>query len=217
MDKDFQTSFIPKKPMIEKRANASQPMGLFSIVALFVLFSVLILTGGFYFYKGTLAKDLEKKKNDLALSKGRFEEAKISELQLLGKRLKASNDVLSKHISVSPIFSALQAITMKSVRYTKFDYTREEANGKFLVKLSGQSTGYRSIALQSDLFTEKAKYFIDPVFSNLTLDDKGNVNFELTFYVDPNLVNYKKNIVPQDLTSPAVVPADLEINNNNGL
>jgi hypothetical protein len=51
--------------------------------------------------------------------------------------------------------------------------------------------GYRSIALQSDLFTQN-KNLIDPVFSNLTLDNSGNVLFDLEFLVDPSFVNYKQ-------------------------
>jgi hypothetical protein len=47
------------------------------------------------------------------------------------------------------------------------------------------------VALQSDLFAQN-KNLIDPVFSNLTLDDKGNVDFDLEFSVDPSFINYKK-------------------------
>ena len=53
--------------------------------------------------------------------------------------------------------------------------------------MSGLAIGYRSVALQSDLFAQN-KNLIDPVFSNLTLDDKGNVLFDLEFSVDPSLL-----------------------------
>jgi hypothetical protein len=59
--------------------------------------------------------------------------------------------------------------------------------------MSGQAIGYRSIALQADLFT-KNKNLIDPVFSNLSLNEKGNVIFDLEFYVDPNFINYKQTL-----------------------
>ena len=47
---------------------------------------------------------------------------------------------------------------------------------------------------QSDLFTQ-SKYFIDPVFSNLSLDNSGNVIFDLEFTVDPSFVNYKNMLL----------------------
>ena len=117
-------------------------------------------------------------KSDLTLAKGRFEPAKINELQLLDRRLIAANEILSNHIAVTPIFQALQAVTRKKVRFTKFGYDLgSDQNPKVDIKMSGIADGYLSIALQSDLFSTKAeaKNFIDPVFSNLTLDDKGNV------------------------------------------
>jgi hypothetical protein len=191
MDSNFQTSFIPKKPIIEDRVTSSRPVGLFMIVALFIFFTVLVSSVGLYFYDNILKGNLAKMQNDLSLAKNRFEPERINELQILDKRLSASSDILSKHVAVSPIFEILQNLTMKTVRYTKFTYEIQEEKGTQIhVKMNGVAVGYRSIALQSDLFS-KNKSLIDPVFSNLTLDDKGNVAFQLDFNVDPALVNYK--------------------------
>jgi hypothetical protein len=130
--------------------------------------------------------------NDLELAKNRFEPAKIIQLQVLDKRLKASTEILSKHISISPIFKELQDFTIKNVSYTKFSYSFDDSkNAKVEVKMNGIAAGYVSIILQTDVITQ-SKYFIDPVFSNLSLDDKGNVLFDLDFSVDPNLIDYKK-------------------------
>jgi len=177
--------------MVEKRAAVSHSIGIFAIVPIFILFSVLLLSAGLYFYKGIVQKSSLEMQNDLNLAKNRFEPAKITELQVLDKRLRASSEILSKHIAITPIFEALSALTMKSVRYTKFSYgLGNEKNAKILIKMSGLAIGYRSVALQSDLFA-KNKNIIDPVFSDLTLDDKGNVLFDLEFSVDPAFVDYK--------------------------
>lgn len=192
MEQNFQTSFIPKKPIIEERSASSRPINFFTIISVFVFFTVLIATGALYFYNGILAKNITKMENDLNLAKNRFEPAKIVQLQVLNKRLIASNEILSKHIAISPIFKALQDITMKTIGFNKFSYSFDDSkNAKIVIKMNGSAVGYRSVALQSDLFT-KNKNFIDPVFSNLSLDDKGNVLFDLEFSVDPNFVDYKK-------------------------
>lgn len=192
MEQNFQTSFIPKKPMIEERTSVSRPTGLFTIISIFIFFTVVIGTGALYFYDGILAKNIIKMENDLNLAKERFEPSKIIQLQVLDKRLNASNEILSKHIAISPIFETLQAITLKTISYTKFSYDLDDSkNIKVNVKMSGVAVGYRSVALQSDLFTEN-KNLIDPVFSNLLLDDKGNVTFDLDFSVDPTFIDYKK-------------------------
>ena len=69
--------------------------------------------------------------------------------------------------------------------------------------MKGVADGYLSIALQADLFG-KNKNLIDPVFSNLALDDKGNVIFNLTFSVDKNFVNYKQVLKKETDSSSSV-------------
>jgi len=198
MEQDFQTSFIPKKPMIEERAVATRPVSFLTIISVFIFFTVALASGGLYFYKGIAAKNIVKMENDLNLAKNRFEHSKITQLQVLDKRLRASSLILSKHIAVSPIFEALQLITLKTVRYTKFSYDfGTDKDTRVMVKMSGQAIGYRSIALQSDLFA-KNKYLVDPVFSNLLLDDKGNVLFDLEFSVDPTFIDYKQMLLTED-------------------
>ncbi len=213
MEQDFQTSFIPKKPMIEERPISSRPIGLFTIISIFIFFTLIVATGALYFYNGVLAKNITQMENDLSLAKDRFEPSKIVQLQVLDKRLIASNEILANHVAISPIFNALQAITMKTIGYTKFSYDFDgSANAKIIVKMSGTAIGYTSIALQADLFS-KNKYLIDPVFSNLSLDDKGNVTFDLNFSVDPNFIDYKKTLQTTNGNSSIVIPNSGEVLN----
>ena len=194
MEQNFQTSFIPKKPMIEERSIRTQSVSLLTIISILIFFTVLIGTGALYFYDGILKKNITSMENDLNLARNRFEPSKITQLQVLDKRLNASNDILSKHIAISPIFKVLQSITMKTVGYTKFSYDfGNNIDSKINVKMNGSAIGYKSIALQSDLLA-KNKYFIDPIFSGLSLDDKGNVLFDLEFSVDPNFIDYEKTL-----------------------
>lgn len=198
MEQNFQTSFIPKKPIVPERAFAPRSIGFLTVISILILFTMLLATVAFYFYKEILTKNIAQMGNDLNLAKNRFESSKLAELQVLDKRLRASSEILSKHIAVTPIFQALQTLTMKTVRYTKFSYNLEGAeNIKVVVKMNGQAVGYRSIALQSDLFAQN-KNLIDPVFSNLTLDDNGNVLFDLEFSVNPAFVDYKTALLTQN-------------------
>jgi hypothetical protein len=136
-------------------------------------------------------------KQSLITAKNSFEPSKIAELQLLDKRLNASTEVLNNHIVVTPVFSELQNVTMHSVRFTKFSYDLgATSNANVNIQMSGIAVGYRSVALQSDIFGQD-KNFINPVFSNLTLDDKGNVLFDLDFSVSPKFVNYKQLLQAQ--------------------
>jgi hypothetical protein len=197
MDQNFQTSFIPKKPIVKESATPARAVSFFLIASIFVLFAALLATGGLFFYKGIVAKSITDMQTTLQLAQNRFEPAKIADLQLLDKRLRASTEILSKHITIIPVFSALEQLTEKTVRYTKFSYDiGTDKNATINIKMSGVAIGYRAIALQSDLFA-KNKSLIDPVFSNLTLDNSGNVNFDLDFSVDPAFVNYKQALLTQ--------------------
>ncbi|OGI64266.1 hypothetical protein A3H53_03715 [Candidatus Nomurabacteria bacterium RIFCSPLOWO2_02_FULL_40_10] len=198
MEPNFQTSFIPKKPMVEERDAPAHSISIFTIIAIFVLFAVILTTGGFYLWREKIKENITQKESELNLAKGRFEQKKIEKLQLLDKRLRASTEILSRHVSITPVFEALSALTMKTVRFNQFSYDLgTEKDAKVSIKMSGIAVGYRSVALQSDLFGTKdeGKSFIDPVFSNLKLDDKGNVLFDLEFLVDPGFVNYKQTIL----------------------
>lgn len=178
--------------MVPERTVKSKPVGLLTVLSLLIFFTALISTVALYLYKETLEKNIVRMENDLNLAKARFEPEKISQLGLLNKRLEAGQAVLSKHIAISPIFTALSNVTMKSVRYTKFSYGIEgERDVKVVVKLEGVASDYRSVALQSDLFSS-SKYFKETVFSELSLDEKGKVKFNLTFSVDPVFVDYQK-------------------------
>lgn len=192
MEQNFQTSFIPKKPVLDETPAFSKPSNLPTVIAVVIFFVVMGLIGALYFYNLYLGRSIASMRNNLDLAKGRFEPEKIVQLQTLDKRIKSSNDILSNHITVSPIFEALQKITMKNVAFTRFDYSIQDEKGAMVkVDMDGIAQGYKAIALQADLFS-KNKNFIDPVFSGLSLDDTGSVLFKLSFSVDPNFVNYKK-------------------------
>jgi len=211
MEPNFQTSFIPKKPIIEQRVNNNRPIGFFAVISIFIFFTMLVASGGVYFLKGVQAKKIVQMEADLALARNRFEPSKLSQLQALDKRLRASTEVLNQHIAITPIFEMLEKFTMKTVRFTKFSYEMVAAeNSAVTFTLEGQAIGYRSVALQSDLLTTN-KQVIDPVFSDLSLDEKGNVLFKLSFSVDPAFVDYKQVLKTKGLVKP-VNPLPVSVN-----
>ena len=202
MDKDFQTSFIPKRAINEGRVSKAQTANFLTIIALFVLLTVLLSTGALFFYKESIKKNISNMQNELVLAQQKFDSSEIDQYKVLDKRLKAAKEILQNHVAVTPIFQSLEDLTEKSVRYTNFSYSLGTADQpNILVKMSGVAIGYRSIALQSDLYA-KNKNIIDPVFSNLSLDDSGRVTFDLQFLVNPSFLNYK----PETATSSNVTP-----------
>lgn len=195
MEQQFQTSFIPKKPLTEEPVARTRPVSLFTFITTILFFASLLIGGGVYFYKTYLTKQATELEKSLVTARASFEPKLVSDLSRLDKRINTGNELLSMHVTVSPIFELFQDITIKTIRFTKFSYAYlNDAGTAVNVKMSGLSTpagGYTAIANQSDLLN-KNKYIKNAVFSNLTLDDKGNITFDLTFSVDPTFVLYSK-------------------------
>lgn len=193
MDKEFQTSFVPKKTILEKepaRAGGTAS-GLINLVALIIFIASILAAGAAYFYRSSIEARVVEYKDSLQRARNAFEPTLITELQTLDKRMRAATEILDGHIAVSPIFELLGAITLPTVRYSDFSYEFNPENPNLVdIKITGEAKGYNYIALQADLFGED-KFIKNPIFSDFTLDQQGNVDFTLTFSVDKSLVLYE--------------------------
>lgn len=190
MDQEFQTSFIPKKTVIESPKRIKSGGGAINLIAFIVFLASLIAAGGAYFYRESVKTDIEEFKRSLAVAKNQFEPSLITELQILDKRLNAATTILDKHIAVSPIFVLLEEVTLPTVRYSDFSYEVDTTTNLVNVTMKGEAKGYNFIALQADLFDDN-KFIKNPIFSDFVLDQTGNIDFNLTFSVDKSLVSYE--------------------------
>ena len=193
MDKEFQTSFVPKKTVIEREVSHTHSSfsGVANIIALVIFIASILMARGAYFYRGSMEDKVANYKDSLQRARASFEPALITELQVLDKRMRAAGEILENHIAVSPIFTLLGDITLPTVRYSDFSYEFNKENSNLVdVEINGEAKGYNFIALQADLFGDN-KFIKNPIFSEFTLDQLGNVDFKLTFSVDKSLVLYE--------------------------
>lgn len=187
-----QTSFIPKKPLTKESVVHRVPTGIFTIIATIVFFGSLLGAGGVYAYKTLLARDIEAAKASLERAEKAFEPATIVELERLDGRIQSSGEILEAHTVVTPLFRTLEEATLPQVRFNRFNFSF--LNGeKIELRMNGEARSYSFVALQSDEFGN-AKFLKDVIFSNLNLDQQGNVTFEVTATVDPELVFYKAQV-----------------------
>ncbi|MCC7469995.1 MAG: hypothetical protein IT284_02570 [Bacteroidetes bacterium] len=193
MDKEFQTSFVPKKSLVEKETTRARGSigGLFNIIALVLFIASILAAGAAYFYRSSIEDKIAEYKVSLDRARNAFEPTLITKLQELDKRMMAATEILNNHVAVSPIFELLEDMTLPTVRYSDFSYEFNRENKNLVdVKMSGEAKGYNYIALQADLFGDN-KFIKNPIFSDFTLDQLGNVDFALTFTVDKSLVIYE--------------------------
>ncbi len=152
MDQNFQTSFIPKRSLSEETPTRTSSVSIYLFISVVFLLASLAGAGLVTFYKSSLTKQVAQMRDDLKKAEGAFEGDFIQDLQTIDRRIIASNEVLSNHIAVTPIFEALQIATLKSIQFTKFSYdiTGTGAGAKIAVQMSGRAPSYKAIALESD-------------------------------------------------------------------
>lgn len=218
MESEFKTSFIPKKPIVEEKYERPRSVGLLAFLGTVIFVASLIAAGATYFYKVSLASQVKTKGDMIKVARERFDSELVEEMQKLDRRINSSRDVLSSHVIISPIFKALEEYTLKTISFTKFTYSFDPIEKRVNVEMSGKATGYDAIALQSDALALN-KYIKDPVFSNLNLDDKGKVTFDLMFYVDPTFINFEDTLA-RDGSSAAggtfPTGSDIPLSSDNG-
>ncbi len=128
----------------------------------------------------------------------------IDELVRLNDRIVSVEDLVSKHRVVSPVFDYLSSVTPKTVRYIEFSFAVTDKTLDLNVR--GEARSYSALATLSQTL-HQTDNFQKPVFTNLSLDEKGNVLFTLSVVVNPDLISYNKNL--DKIAAPVLTPSAL--------
>ena len=102
MEPKFQTSFIPKKSIIEAsktRFSSPAPRGnnVFSIASTIIFLLTLLACGGLFIYKNSLISQIAKADKDLNDARAAFQEETIQNLMETNSRINAVKALLEKH------------------------------------------------------------------------------------------------------------------------
>lgn len=207
MEPKFQSSFIPKGPIAG--SNAVAPMqarrrerSLFGFVAVVIFalsFILALATFGYGFYLKYAIKNYEA---ELESGRAKLESETVKELIRINDRINSTQDLIGSHLLLSPLFKFLEASTIKSVRFTSFNYG--VTKGALELSMRGEARSYSALALQADLFN-KGGILKNVVFSDLVLDEKGNVVFSFKAAVDPGALSYQKAVAGARIVTPVPV------------
>lgn len=192
----IQTSFIsPKTPAVLSvpRAMGGRRVNLFFFFALLVFFGVLGLSVTVFFYKSRLIETITRLDASLIQAKKSFDPEFVAEVSRLRARIEGAKELLLSHRALSPLFDILEEKTLKSVRFQNFHFSA--GNGRDItIGMIGEAKSFNSIALQSDVFGVE-RSFKDPVFSDFSLDESGNVIFNFKTAIDPKLLLYRETLL----------------------
>ena len=206
MESPVRTSFIPKQTVqTVASTRRSSSVSIFLLIALFIFFIALVGSGGVFLWKYYLTQNLAQKVATLETQKQALKSEALEEYTKLDTRLSTASSLLNQHKAPSFLFDFLEANTIASVRFTSLDYMKNPdpkgIPGSMLLTLKGEASGFGSVALQSDLFG-KSKVISNPIFSGLSLDDVGRVNFDVKATVVPKEVMYAKKFESIDEVVP---------------
>ena len=216
MDKEFKTTFIPKKnlsgvkPQETKSSKARR--SLFSLLALLLFVTAIISTVGVYLYKARLAAVVNSRIDSINRAEKAFEPAVILDLKKLDIRLRAGTELLNQHVAISDFLESFAESTLPEVSFNDFSF--EYAADGSEVSVGGEARGYLQIAQQSDIF-EANEYIQNHIFSDFSATETGRVTFSLQFTLNPELLAFGRTVVNDeaaDVLTPdgVIIPANTE-------
>ena len=236
METKFQTSFIPKKPLItNERSSSTSGVSIFMFLAV-IIFVISIAGAGFTIvWKNLLIKSQEQYKIDLSENEKRFNIKLIEELKKSNIKIDLAKKLLNNHLAVSETFDIISKLTIDGVVFKSLDFTssgvsldtsslintdtNQQTNASSIAKISmkGVANSFSSIAFQSDVFGSSAKYgtnkiLKNPVLSDLSTDEAGNVSFSFTADLMPSDISYSKVLISRFAQEGIVSPTSSSTN-----
>ncbi|OHB24227.1 MAG: hypothetical protein A2542_02455 [Parcubacteria group bacterium RIFOXYD2_FULL_52_8] len=199
---EIQTSFIPKKSLAASGGGGGRrPVGVLLLLSILVFVTAALVHAGAWLYESQLEGSIANKRDMLKKAEAAFDPGILEVLNRLDAKITAaqgngqSSGLLVRHITLLPLIEYLERATLPSVRFRSFKYEYSDS-APIGLKLTGVAQNYKSVALQSDVFTASgtARPLNDIVFSDLNLDAQGGVGFNFTATVDPRLLSYREVI-----------------------
>lgn len=192
MDTKFQTSFIPKRPVItasDAGIKVKRPTNLVSLLSILIFVAAIVGAAGLFLYRNYVQDEIAKMESELVAARAAFETDLLNEFVRLDARMMSAEELLNKHVAMSVLFDYLQNHTVRNIQYKDFAYKMDEA-GIIRLNIRGVAQSYNTIALQSQVFGGN-KDMKNVSFSDMDLDDKGNVTFTFSADLDRSAIAHK--------------------------
>ena len=198
METKFQTSFIPRKPLVPNSAAAPAASSGGGSTSILVFIGVILLllsvasAIGVFAWEKVEAKKIEKNKVALETNRKKFG-SDIEVLKKFNDRINLSKQLVDNHLAVSNIFSILADATVDKVRFTSFSLEIPEnpLKDKIEVVMGGEATSFAGLAYQTDVFSENTQ-IEESSISDLATTDKGNIQFKFNAVIPFQEIVYKK-------------------------
>ena len=184
------TSFVPKQAPA-KRLNYGSNFDFGGAMALlgYGLFLItLVLALGTFGYEWYLSRQESAKRAEVLAAEQHIDHAAVERLLKLNYRLTESKRLLNNHVALSQLFTPIEAALPLTIHFVSFDVVENENHGG-IINAKGVAVSLNALAV---LATEinKGKGIKDLIFSDISVDKSGKINFALTAITDPSLTTF---------------------------
>lgn len=206
METKFQTSFIPKRPLVvdsTKNVPIKSHGGGMSVMMIISVILFLASLGGAVasvVWIGVLNKAQDTYEEQLKDSEKRFNISLIEDLKKFSTKIEISKQLFQKHLSVSEIFPIINELTIETVKFDSFEFLAPDNNSESVqISMQGVAKNYNSISFQSDVFGSsdkfgKNKVIKNPVVADLEEDEDGQINFSFSGLLSAKDLLYEKTM-----------------------
>ena len=198
MNSKIRSSFIPKKSIVTKSSTLKQyrSFNILTFVATAVFVVSLLASGGVFIYERLIKNSIDQKGIELENARQTIDTGLINEFKALDKKLRTAEELLGRHIAMTLFFDFLESSTLQNVQYNEFGYIFN-TDDVISIDMEGIAQSFNSLTLQSDIFRD-SNIILNPVFSDLSLDESGNVQFNVSARIDPSFVLYRNTFESDD-------------------
>ncbi|MEI8123656.1 MAG: hypothetical protein WCG60_00590 [bacterium] len=202
MDTKFQTSFIPKKPMMQQDAKIGSSVSIFLVISIIIFLISLALGGWVFWQKNLLIENIKAEQNIIKENKEglKSDSVTVESIVELNSRIEVSSGLLNKHVAIYPLFDFFKNVTLRNVRFTNFSFSGSSKDSfgqsKVGVSMSGQAKDWKTVASQADEFgrADWKNIIKEPKISGLNLNQDGSVSFVFSAFISPDYISYDNEL-----------------------
>ncbi len=202
------TSFVPHSPGTAPRTFRTDFIGVFGVIAYFILAVVMALSIGVFVYGGMLSTQKESKDAELKQAEDQISRKTAESFIRLHNRIISSESLLDNHVAFSRFFKKFTVLLPATIRFSAL-HVSVEATGKIKIVGSGTAKSFNSLANTSNSFS-KSNTIKDAIFSNVTINKDNSVSFALSAFIDKAEIVY----LAQTSATESVVSDELEMTTN---
>lgn len=153
-----------------------------NIVLLAISFAAILVSIALYFYNGSLASSVGKKRAALDQKQAALSNLPIDQIRLLFMKLKYANQFTGNYPYIETAFVILGKTIENSIVYSSFKIAKDRG-GNFTLEITGSADSYKALAQQMNTFDnlEQKKFFENLKLKGFGLDKKtGRIGFSFT-------------------------------------